>query len=94
MTWRAIPAGPAISTSVSLQSQCQLAPLPRGDLPNVARFREIISGMQIWKLPKIEKKQMKVWPDRYRAAIYAMQFCARTLVGWESPHFSWVKWRL
>ena len=27
--------------------------LPRGDLPNPKRFREIVSGMQIWKFPKV-----------------------------------------
>jgi|UniRef100_A0A7S0X8V2 EH domain-containing protein 1 len=34
--------------------------LPRGDLPNPKRFREIVSGMQIWKFPKVDKKAMKV----------------------------------
>ena len=33
--------------------------LPRGDLPNPRRFREIVSGMQIWKFPKVDKKQLK-----------------------------------
>ena len=33
--------------------------IPRGDMPNPKRFREIMKGIQVWKLPKIDKKQMQ-----------------------------------
>ena len=33
--------------------------IPRGDLPNPRRFREIMEGMQLWKWTKVDKKQMK-----------------------------------
>lgn len=37
--------------------------LPRGDLPNPRRFRDILSGMQIWKFPKVDKKAIKALED-------------------------------
>jgi EH domain-containing protein 1 len=33
--------------------------IPRGDMPNPRRFRDIMKGIQIWKLPKVDKKQMQ-----------------------------------
>jgi len=33
--------------------------IPRGDMPNPKRFKEIMKGIQIWKLPKIDKKAMQ-----------------------------------
>ena len=33
--------------------------IPKGDLPNERRFAEICKGMPIWKMPKVDKKQMK-----------------------------------
>ena len=34
--------------------------IPRGDMPNPRRFRDIMKGIQIWKLPKVDKKQMQM----------------------------------
>lgn len=33
--------------------------IPRGDMPHPRRFREIMQGMQIWKWPKLDKKQLQ-----------------------------------
>jgi EH domain-containing protein 1 len=34
--------------------------IPRGDMPNPRRFKDIMKGIQIWKLPKVDKKQMQM----------------------------------
>ena len=33
--------------------------IPKGDLPNERRFAEICKGIPIWKMQKVDKRQMK-----------------------------------
>jgi EH domain-containing protein 1 len=41
--------------------KCQLEhQLPRGDLPNVERYRQILAGFDLNKFPKLERKNIEI----------------------------------
>ena len=37
--------------------------IPRGDLPNVERYRHILSGFDLGKFPKLDKKMLAAMDD-------------------------------
>jgi EH domain-containing protein 1 len=41
--------------------KCQIEyQLPRGDLPNVERYRQILAGFSLDKFPKLERKNVDI----------------------------------